>query len=243
MRQVSPYICFKCQFLLMDILTIPIDVIVEPFGLGVVDQKTHKIKINDNVQQLLLRNSDKYRVEIRGIQLNNVAFKNSWPNYGHIDIDGSAWSQALTLPEREQSRKRKDEPFDVTSLFKTRLKKNHTFTIRKDRTPPGHEKNDDRFHYAIGLYLVQRLTFQEIIHYHKKHRLTSFLDTFKMICDRLFPKDEEDEVAVVCDNIKINMTCAITLKPVILPARGYKCTHVEVCIFCLTYSASTWRIS
>lgn len=140
---------------------------------------------------------DKYKVEIRGIKLSDTLFKNSWPHYGNLDIDGSAWSHTLTLPEREQSRKRKDEPFDVTSLFKTRSRRAHNLNVRKHKTPPMHDKNEDKNSYVIGIFLCQKLQIEQIVDYHKKYELGSFLSTFYMICERLFPTDKEDDCAVI----------------------------------------------
>ncbi|CAI2359120.1 unnamed protein product [Moneuplotes crassus] len=227
MAQVKPYICFHCQFIIMDLLSVPADIICYPVRLGVVDRKTIKLEHNPKISELLMTEKGKYRVEIRGLRLSEIPFKNSWPNYGKLDIDDKVWTHLLSLPEREQSRKRKDEPLDLTSLFKTRNKKDHELHLRKDKTPLNHDKNHDANCYVIGMFLCQKLEIDQVIDYHKKYELNSFLTTFNMIYERLYPKDKGDEITVICDQLEIPMTCPITLKPVLLPARGYKCTHVE----------------
>ena len=49
-----------------------------------------------------------------------------------------------------------------------------------------------------------------------------------MICERLFPREKEDDVHVISDEIKIPLRCPITLSDVVVPAKGFECSHVEV---------------
>lgn len=128
----------------MDLLNVPADIICPPVRLAVIDNKTIKLDPEPRIGELLMTAKDKYRVEMRGLRLSNIPFKNSWPNYGNLDMDGSVWNHSLTLPEREQSRKRKDEPHDLTSYFKTRSRRSHNLNLRKDKTPMNHDKNNDK---------------------------------------------------------------------------------------------------
>lgn len=229
--KLKPYICVFWQFLLMDLINIPIDMICPPAKLSVVDNKVVKFEVKPEVTKLLHANKDKYSIELRGLRLNTIPFKNWWPHYGNMGLDGADWSQTLTLPEREQSRKRKDEPFNLTPYFKNRFKRSHVLALEKKRTPKSHEKNaknNDPNCYVIGIFLIRKLQIPQIVEYHKKFEHESFISTYNMIWDRLFPNEKEDEIHVISDELRIPMNCPITLKEIKLPAKGYKCAHVEV---------------
>lgn len=92
----------------------PVSTIVEPTRLATVDSKSVKFEVKSQISELICRKNSNYKVEIRGLRLNDIPFKNAWPNFGNLGLNGSDWSHTLTLPEREQSRKRKDDPFDLT---------------------------------------------------------------------------------------------------------------------------------
>jgi hypothetical protein len=211
----------------MDLINIPADIIVEPVRLTTAVPKTIKFEVNPKIIDLICSKNSNYHIELRGLRLSNTGFKNSWPNFGNFGLNGADWNHAFTLPEREQSRKRKDDPIDLTVYFKSRAKKTHVLLLKKNRTPPKQEKNEDPHHYAIGLFLVRRLDINQIVEYHKKYAFESFINTYKMISQRLFP-NKEDDVHVISDNLKVPMRCPITLSQVQIPAKGYQCAHVEV---------------
>lgn len=165
----------------MDLINMPVSTIVEPVKLTKVDSKSIKFEVKPQLTELICQKNSKYRVEIRGLRLNDVPFKNAWPNYCSLGLNGSDWSQTLTLPEREQSRKRKDDPFDLTPIFKKKGRKSHLLTLIKKKHPVKHEKNEDLFHYAVGVYLVLVLDVPQIVEYHKKYEIESFLSTYNMI--------------------------------------------------------------
>lgn len=100
----------------MDLINLPIAVLVEPVKIVNTDTKIVKFELDSKFEKLITKKGP-YRVEIRGIRLNDVPFKNAWPNFGEISLNGSDWSFTLTLPEREQSRKRKDDPVVLTQHF------------------------------------------------------------------------------------------------------------------------------
>lgn len=145
----------------------PVDTILEPVRLSTVDAKAVKFEIDPKITELLLTSKDKYRIELRGLKMNKTPFKNAWPSYGSFNLNGVDWSHILSLPEREQSRKRKDDPFNLTMFFKKRGKKTHLLSLEKRKTPPNHDKNEDKNCYIIGLFLVQKLEIPQIIEYHK----------------------------------------------------------------------------
>lgn len=228
-KDLKPYIWVYWQFLLMDLMSVPVSIISEPIKLTDSEPKSVKITMKKEIVEILnnKKNQKNYKVEIRGLRLNDVPFKNAWPNFGDMSLNGSTWQYTLTLPEREQSRKRKDDPIELTPYFKNPNIVSHNLILKKKKTPPNQKKNEDKFKYVIGIYLVYMLDIPQIVNYHKMYELESFLNTYNMISERLFPSQDND-IHIVSDEIKIPIRCPITMSEVKIPARGYQCTHVEV---------------
>jgi hypothetical protein len=207
----------------MDLIHTPVSIISEPIKLDDTLAKTVKISMDDNVLDIIRNKRNKnYRIEIRGLALNNVPFKNSWPNFGDMSLNGAEWQHSLSLPEREQSRKRKDDPLDMTAVFRKSGSKNHTLVLKKKKTPSNQKKNDDKNKYVIAVYLVQVLEIPQILEYHKKFELESFLNTYNMISERLFPEENDNDCNVVSDELKVPIRCPITLTEIKIPAKGYQ---------------------
>lgn len=77
-------------------------------------------------------------------------------------------NKTLDLPEREQSRKRKDNPYEISSNlnFKKVTKFNVNFEFLPNSTQQ--PKNDDRYSYCIGVYMIKEINQQHIIEYFTK---------------------------------------------------------------------------
>ena len=227
--KIDPYIWGHWQFLLMDLINIPVDVIMEPVQLKSMECKTINFQPSRLAYSIL---SDKkkinYRIEIRSMRLSEVVFKNAYPNYGNFSIDSWAWKYNLTLPEKEQSRKRKDEPLDITDVIHKVMPKQYSFRMCKSQIPFGHhEKNKDDYTYIIGIFLVKIIQVPKIINFCKNFRIKSFLSSYNMIWEKLFP-NQSDEVHIVTEEMSVPIKCPVTLSSIKIPVRGYKCTHIEV---------------
>ena len=172
----------------MDIICIPIDTILEPVRLSMIDARTVKFTIDPKITELLITTNDQYRIELRGLKMNKIPFKNSWPSYGSFCLNGTDWNHTLFLPEREQSRKRKDDPLNLTMFFKKKGKKTHLLSLEKKKTPPNHDKNEDKNCYIVGLFLVQKLEIPQIIEYHKKICLRKLFDNLQNDLRKTFSK-------------------------------------------------------
>ena len=128
-KSLNPYIWVYWQFLIMDLINMPIATIIEPVKIINTDTKTIKFDLDSKYEKLITKKGP-YKIEIRGLRLWDVPFKNAWPNFGEMSLNGSDWSFTLTLPEREQSRKRKDDPINLTQYFISG-KKSHILSLRK----------------------------------------------------------------------------------------------------------------
>lgn len=96
----------------MDLYTIPIRTIARPVKIS---PTLNEVVTTFTLQQQdvdLLRKYPNSRLEMRGIRQAKESFKNSWPNFSRFSISPGPLKKVFELPEREQSRKRKDFPID-----------------------------------------------------------------------------------------------------------------------------------
>lgn len=77
-------------------------------------------------------------------------------------------NKMLDLPEREQSRKRKDNPLEISSMMD--FKKIKKFNVNVEFLPNTTQqpKNDDKYSYCIGVYMIKEINQQNIIEYFTK---------------------------------------------------------------------------
>jgi len=117
MRDQDVYVCCFCQLLLTDIFNVPVRTIVEPVRSS-LKYMSHSIPFSFQKWDVAYKkaNSTTY-VELRGLRLSKDGYKNSYPNFCSFKIEHSPFKKQFCLPEREQSRKRKDMPIDVTEFI------------------------------------------------------------------------------------------------------------------------------
>lgn len=137
-----------------------------------------------------------------------------------------SFKKSFDLPEREQSRKRKDFPLDVkTSLA---LKKNRKFTVNMDFLPnhTQQEKNTDEYSYAVGVYLIQPVTKEHIMEYFIKYECEQVTESLNRVNRQLTLYSNEE---VMSDELKIFLVCPIvrSFGSLKIPVRGFKCEHVD----------------
>ena len=135
-------------------------------------------------------------------------------------------NKTLDLPEREQSRKRKDNPYEISSNlnFKKVTKFNVNFEFLPNSTQQ--PKNDDRYSYCIGVYMIKEINQQHIIEYFTKFEWESVLETIKRMDKQLSIFTNDD---IISDELKFQLICPIvrSFGSLKIPARGYKCEHMD----------------
>lgn len=141
-------------------------------------------------------------IEIRGARLAKDSFKNTWPNFCRFSISPGQFKETFGLPEREQSRKRKDFPINILPYLS--LKKNHKFCLTLEYLPNAttQERNNDIYSYAIGVYLVFPLSVNNICDYFIKFECERVADSIRRINDQLTMYSSDD---IISDELKFQL--------------------------------------
>ena len=132
----------------------------------------------------------------------------------------------LDLPEREQSRKRRDVPIEIKSVLN--LKKHKKFTINYEFLPNStcQPKNDDNNSYWIGVYMTKEISQEHIVEYFTKFEWEGILDTVKRMDKQLSIFTNDD---IISDELKFYLNCPIirSFGSLKIPARGFKWEHMD----------------
>lgn len=166
MHKVDVYVCISCQMLILDLYSVPKQTIIKPFAIKKNDTIEKEIEFTPSQIESILSPGDS-KIEIRGIRVSKEGYKNTWPNFSEITVQPGSFKMIHSLPEREQSRKRKDLPYDFLKFIN--FNKHKRFKIKIQYLPNQTEqvKNNEDYTYAIGVYLVKPLLSKHIIDYHK----------------------------------------------------------------------------
>lgn len=210
----------------MDLYSIPTKTLLEPVKLSKSNARlSHPILFTEEDIKYMKKHPE-CRIEIRGLRLCKEGFKNSWPNFSSFSVSPGSFKKSFDLPEREQSRKRKDFPLDVKSFLS--LKKNRKFTINMDFLPnhTPQEKNTDDYSYAVGVYLVQPVIKEQILEYFVKYECEQVSESIGRINRQLTLYSNDD---IISDELKISLVCPIvrSFGSLKIPVRGFKCEHVD----------------
>jgi hypothetical protein len=88
---------------------------------------------------------------------------------------------------------------------------------------PKKEIKDDEY---VGLIAVTRkVECEELAQQMINTKMVSIDESMNMIKQMI---GKEQQLGVSLDNIKISLKCPITYTSIIVPAKGSKCTHVQV---------------
>jgi hypothetical protein len=172
----------------------------------------------------ILKDNPSATIEIRGLKLCKEGFKNFWPNFSTFQLNVGGFKKVFNLPEREQSRKRKDFPLDITQFVVNNLDKKIEICAKFVKNSTSQEKNNDFDYYAIGVYLIQPIQTHEIVNYITNYEVESMKTTLTRINKHLISDDD-----IISENLKMNLVCPITRSSgsLKIPVRGFKCDHIE----------------
>ena len=102
----------------MDMLRLPVSTLAEPVSISGTESKTIKFEIDQKIMKLITKEkSSPFFVEVRGLALNSDSFKNAWPHFGELNLNSKEYKRNFTLPNMQMSRKRKDDPINLTQYF------------------------------------------------------------------------------------------------------------------------------
>lgn len=114
----------------------------------------------------------------------------------------------MVLPEREQSRMRKDHPKDITDYLKKRSVRRVELNVNFLENSTSLEKNNDMYSYLIGVFLVQKMKISDICNYITRFEYTSIVKTYQKIIHELKDYAAGDVESYVTG---FRLNCPITL--------------------------------
>lgn len=132
----------------------------------------------------------------------------------------------FTLPEREQSRKRKDHPLEARKNLFITEKKSGYLEADYEKNSTLQPKNNENVPYVIGCFLVKEINVSSITEYLKRFECEPMETSIKRINDQL-TKFSDDEIS--SEEVKISLACPIvrSFGSLKIPVRGFKCQHLD----------------
>jgi len=153
------------------------------------------------------------QIQMRCMKLNGEGREHSWPKHGWLRFNGKQLMPLTQPPENTSARKRKDEPFNVTTLCTAG--RNSVEII---------QYNDDDVYVGFVL-LVNKKSSQKYCEEIKKNNISTVDECVRRIGKLL--DDKHDEITLVDKNRKCSLKCPMTMIPISTPARGIWCEHID----------------
>jgi hypothetical protein len=151
--------------LLMDLFSVPIKTLISPIRLSKHNKTVSKSFVFTESMIQIMTNTPECRIEIRSMRLGTECFKNAYPNFSQFEVSPGQFKKNFELPEREQSRKRKDYPMDITKYVKVVPNKKYALKMNFLKNFTKLDKNSDDNVYVIGLYLIFPINPAKIIEF------------------------------------------------------------------------------
>lgn len=186
----------------MDLYTLPVKTLVQPFIISSKNKRgTGTISVDQQFLSIVGSHPD-YKVQIRGIRLSKEMFKNTWPNFSSFRISPGPFKKTFDLPEREQSRKRKDTPLDLRDSLPIKSPKSYTLTVDFLPNSTHQIKNEDYYSYVIAVFLVVPVKLEDLTSHYTKFGLFKIEQTLSEISKEFNSYTSDD---LISDEIRINL--------------------------------------
>lgn len=169
----------------MDLFTIPIKTLISPLRLSKHNKTISKSFVLSEKIVDIMKGRPDCKIEIRSMRLSSECFKNSYPNFSQFEISPGPFKKNYDLPEREQSRKRKDYPMDVTKYVKAVANKKYVLKMNFLKNFTKLDKNTDDNVYVVGMYLALPISPPKIIEFFSTFMCEKVKNTVKAITDDL----------------------------------------------------------
>lgn len=84
-------------------------------GGGNASQK--RFTVDEETVLRIKQGNGKLQAQIRCLRLDGIPYEHSWPSHGWLRFNNKQLMPLTQPPENTSARKRKDEPFNVTTLI------------------------------------------------------------------------------------------------------------------------------
>jgi len=153
------------------------------------------------------------QVQIRCCRLDGDPFEHSWPKHGWLKFNNKQLMPLTQPPENTSARKRKDEPFNVTTL-----------ATYGSNTAEIIQYNDSDI-YAGAVFLVKKKSIDQFTDEIKKNHTDDIItccNRIKKILDISY-----DDISLVDPTRICSLKCPIIFSLINTPIRGKYCKHLD----------------
>lgn len=233
-RDFGDFECTGCTILSNDPLNEVLEVLLEPSLLASAFTYTFKLKINDFES---LNADASLDVEIRCIKMDGEHFfEQSWPDKAQITVNGCVAKTVLPLVPNSSLKKRRDEKLTISN---PKIGTNRLTIVFENVRDGKNTKVDKDPLYTVAVVLIRRLSADDLAN---KILASNTLDVVagqRFISDRFVSGRD-----VKISEMKADLDCKISFTPIVHPARGKHCTHLNcfsLVSFLKSMEASPWR--
>lgn len=216
------YMCPRCQLSWIDPLNAPVKVLCPMYKVPAGSNNSAKFfDVDRQTLDAIKGAGGVLQVQMRCLKLDAEGYEHSWPKHGWLRFNGKQLQPLTQPPENTSARKRKDEPFNVTTLVTSG--RNAVEII---------QYNDDDVYVGI-VFLVNKKKAEKLCDEIKEKKRESIFDSVKRAVDFMKP-NENQEVELADKNRRMLIKCPMTYLPMNTPARGLHCDHLDC------FNLETW---
>lgn len=199
-------------------------VLIAPF---IADSNRHDFIIDESAASEL-KSKDNIGVEVRCIRLEEKSHEQTWPHMGELIINQYRYLEFKPLQQNSSLKKRKDEKF-FTREPKAGM--NHFWLKYVPKSDPRNSRAEET--YVVGVYLVRKLTPEELVKKIINENKKSIED-----CKKKIVEDFENS-PIDIEKLSYPLTCVLDMQPLKTPAKGLHCKHSNC--FSLENYISVWQ--
>jgi hypothetical protein len=183
----------------------------------------YQFRLSHEIMQNLQHNQSLF-VEIRILKFDGInTYETTWPDKGSLKFNDVFLKEFKPLAVNSSIKKRKDEKLTIRENFKQSSNADNTLQIFFENVFDNkNTKIGDDPKYFFGIYLIQKLTVEELSQNIIREATWSQQQSKEFIAG-LFKQDTEGGIEV--SEIKLDPLCCILSTPVKLPSRGKSCNH------------------
>ena len=216
--------CPQCVLWKCDPLHQVIKPLIPPF---LIDNTRKEFSINEEMFKMI-KGKTNYCVEVRSIRLEDKNHEQCWPNSGELILNQQKQAEFKPLQQNSSLKKRKDEKFFTKEVH---LGNNYLYLKMMKKETYLAKKIEET--YVAAVFLVKKLTCEELIQNIKQSSRRSMED-----CQRMISLDFQSSPLDI-NMVRHPLTCVFDMQLLKTPAKGAHCKHINC--FSLENFVSVWQ--
>lgn len=209
--------CHECTLKRCDPLHEVLEVLRAPFKL---DNNKQEFMIDQNCFRRI-QSDPNIGLEIRCIRIEEKSSETTWPHQGELYLNSKRELEFKPLLQNSSLKKRRDEKFFTRAVYPGMNSLYIKFIPRTANDFPKGKSSDMSDTYIAAIYVVQKLTCDELIARIKQNNVRKVEDCKELVRDQLKGGDIE------IDRVNYPLTCVLDMQILKTPAKGAHCRHVN----------------